>query len=323
GGLFYGASIMLIAQIYHIGEHYPDGIFWWAMGVLPVAALLESVLIMMLAMGLAFTWFFVESSLNFYPTLFPVFLVALVWFLGRGRQSNILFLALIAGLGLWAENTLAWFMSDKPGFQLGAENVALGVGLFVLFHGLSKWLLEKKKNMLADYGTLLGLWVLRFNIITLLIFSFKEPWQALIKTEWHMARLAITLSLLLSVLALWLVYQARKSMVSTVAFALVLNISLWAVMLVGDRAYGILFQFADNILLVGVGIWLIVRGIHSSISHYFYAGVLAILATGLLRYVDLVGDYIGASILFAILAAILLLAAKYWKNHHDKAGTIS
>ncbi|MBW1792639.1 MAG: DUF2157 domain-containing protein [Deltaproteobacteria bacterium] len=38
GGLFYGASIMLIAQIYHIGEHYPDGIFWWAMGVLPVAA---------------------------------------------------------------------------------------------------------------------------------------------------------------------------------------------------------------------------------------------------------------------------------------------
>ncbi|MBW1792640.1 MAG: hypothetical protein JRJ14_10370 [Deltaproteobacteria bacterium] len=214
-------------------------------------------------------------------------------------------------------------MSDRPGFQVGAENVALGVGLFVLFHGLSKWLLERKKNMLADYGTLPGLLVLRFNIITLLIFSFKEPWQALIKTEWHMAHLAITLSLLLSVLALWLVFQARKSMVSTVAFALVLNISLFAVMLVEDRAYGIVFQFADNILLVGVGIWLIVRGIHSSISHYFYAGVLAILATGLLRYIDLVGDYIGASILFAILAAILLLAAKYWKNHHDKAGTIS
>ncbi len=61
----------------------------------------------------------------------------------------------------------------------------------------------------------------------------------------------------------------------------------------------------------------------SNISHYFYAGVLAILTTGLLRYIDLIGDYIGASILFAIIAAILLLTAKYWKNHHAKAGGIS
>ena len=38
---------------------------------------------------------------------------------------------------------------------------------------------------------------------------------------------------------------------------------------------------------------------------------------------DLIGDYVGASILFAILAAILLLAAKYWKNQHAKAGEIS
>ena len=32
GNLFYGASIILIAQIYHLGEHMPDGVFWWALG---------------------------------------------------------------------------------------------------------------------------------------------------------------------------------------------------------------------------------------------------------------------------------------------------
>jgi uncharacterized membrane protein len=323
GGLFYGASIMLIAQIYHIGEHYPDGIFWWAIGVLPVAVLLESTLIMILTVGLGFIWFFVESSMNFYPTLFPVFLVVMFWHLNRGRQSNILFLVLVAGVGIWAEYTLAWLMGDKAGFQPGAENVALGVGLFVFFHGLSRWLVERKEHMLSDYGALLGLWVLRFTIITLFIFSFKEPWRALIKTEWHMANLTIALSLLLSTLALWLAYQARKSLFSTIAFALLFNISLLAVMLVEDRVYGVAFQIADNIVLVGVGIWLILRGIQSNISHYFYAGVLAILATGLLRYIDLIGDYIGASILFAIIAAILLLTAKYWKNHHAKAGEVS
>lgn len=323
GGLFYGASIMLVAQIYHIGEHYPDGIFWWALGVLPVAVLLESTLMMILAGGLGFIWFFVESSLNFYPTLFPVFLGAMFWHLIRGRQSNVLFLCLVAGFGIWAEYTLAWLMSDKAGFQPGAENVALGVGLFIVFHGLSKWLAERKEHMLADYGILLSLWVLRFNIIVLFIFSFQEPWRELIEAEWHMAGAAITASLLLSALALWLVYRARKSMASTAALALLLNIALLAVMLVEDRGYDLAFQFADNILLVVVGIWLIVRGIKSNISHYFYVGVLAILTTGLLRYIDLVGDYIGASILFAILAAILLLAARYWKNHHANAGAAS
>ena len=40
GNLFYGASIILIAQIYHLGEHMPDGVFWWALGSLPFAVLL-------------------------------------------------------------------------------------------------------------------------------------------------------------------------------------------------------------------------------------------------------------------------------------------
>jgi uncharacterized membrane protein len=322
GSFLYGASIMLIAQIYHIGEHFPDGIFWWAIGVLPVAILLESTLIMMLAMSLGFIWFFVESSMNFYPTLFPVFLAAILWHLCRGRQSNILFLSFIFGLGIWSEYTLAWLMGDKSGFKPGAENVALVVGLFVVFHGLSRWLVESKEHRLADYGTLLGLWVLRFTIITLFVFSFKEPWKELIKAEWQLVGTTITLSLLLSILAIWLVYQARKTIVSTVAFVLLFNISLLAVILVKDPGHGVVFQFADNIVLVGVGIWLIVRGIQDHISVYLYAGVFTILATGLLRYIDLIGNYIGASVLFAILAAILLLVAKYWKSHQVKAGEI-
>jgi uncharacterized membrane protein len=117
GGLFYGASIMLIAQIYHIGEHYPDGIFWWAMGVLPIALLLESTLIMLLATGLGFIWFFVESYLNYYPVLFPVFLAASAWHIIRVRQSNILFLIFVAGLGFWAEYLLSWSLGDLAYWQ--------------------------------------------------------------------------------------------------------------------------------------------------------------------------------------------------------------
>ena len=322
GGLFYGTSIMLIAQIYHIDEHFPDGIFWWAMGVLPVALLLENSLVMMLAVGLGFVWFFVESSLDFYPALFPVFLAATAWHLHRGRQSGVLFLTLVAGLTIWAEYSLAWFTSDKPGFQPGAENVALGAGLLLAFHGLAEWLEARKEPIPADYGALLGIWVLRFSIIALFVFSFDDPWRELIEANWKMPGLMIALSLALSASALWLVHAARKPLASTAVFALLLIISLAAVMLVENKEYDRAFQFADNLVLVAAGIRLIAGGIRNSISHYFYLGVLTILATGLLRYIDFVGDYIGTSILFAIVAAILLLAAKYWKSSRAGAGSI-
>ena len=39
GNLFYGASLILIAQIYHLGEHIPNEVFWWALGSLPVGVL--------------------------------------------------------------------------------------------------------------------------------------------------------------------------------------------------------------------------------------------------------------------------------------------
>ena len=88
-------------------------------------------------------------------------------------------------------------------------------------------------------------------------------------------------------------------------------------MLISDESYAVWFQIIDNLLLVSCGIWLIIRGIRSSISHYFFIGVVTILLTGLFRYADLIGDYIGTAILFAIFAAILLITANYWKQHHQ------
>jgi hypothetical protein len=313
---------MLIAQIYHIDEHYPDGIFWWAMGVLPVAVLTESALIMILSVCLGFTWFIVESSLNFYPALFPIFMAAMLWRLSRGRQSNTIFLLLAAALVLWAECTMAWLLSDKPGFQAGGENVALFLGLLLAFHALAKWLVQRKESVPADYGTLLGIWVLRFAIVTLFVFSFYYPWQALISAGWKMPGLAIAVSSLLVLLAVLLAYKAKESMIFTSAFGVLFIAGLVALTQVHDGAFALGFQFADNIALVATGIWLIIIGIRDSVSRYFYLGVFTILTTGLLRYIALVGDYIGTAVLFAILAVIILGAAKYWRSYSAKAGTM-
>ena len=89
-----------------------------------------------------------------------------------------------------------------------------------------------------------------------------------------------------------------------------------------DRAnlnvYTALFQVLDNVALVGTGIWLIVRGTAAGVSHYFFLGVATILLTAFLRYVDLIGDYIGGAVLFMAFAALLLGAARYWKRRQSR-----
>ncbi len=317
GGLLYGASIMLIAQIYHIGEHYPDGIYWWAVGILPAAVLLESVLLMILTITLAFIWFFVESSLSFYPATFPLFIAALGWFLWKGRQSIILFIAFVCAIGFWVEYTVSWFLSYGPGFYVGSENVVAAGLLFLCFHVAGKWLEGQSNAKMVDYGTMLSVWVLRFTIFSLIILSFEASWRELIRTTWRVPGAIPLISVVISSCVLYWRYRIDGKVESTVV---AVGLFLAALLLVmSGRGYSWMsqvLQWADNLVLISLGTWLIVKGIMKIVSHYFFAGVFSILVTALLRYFDLVGDYISAALLFIVFAFILLASAKYWKLHN-------
>ena len=56
GCLFYGAGIWLVAQAFHLEAHYPDGVWWWAIGVLPFALCLDSLLLHVLFVSLLALW---------------------------------------------------------------------------------------------------------------------------------------------------------------------------------------------------------------------------------------------------------------------------
>jgi uncharacterized membrane protein len=314
GGLCYGASIMLIAQIYHIGEHFPDGIFWWALGILPLALILRSNLLMLLTIMLAFIWFFVESGLNYYPVFFFVFMAALAWHVFRMRQSNILFLALVVGIVTLAEYSMSWGLDEMYRFGFGPENMVLGVALFLVFYALSKWFASVDDHKMVDYGALLGVWTLRFAIVSLFVFSFEEPWREIIQAEWERTQLAIVISFMAVIASILFTYYVSRNIVSITAFSLFYLCSLFVVMRLDPTASGLL-QVFDNLMLVATGVWLIVLGIRNGISHYYYLGVSTVLGAGFLRYIDFVGDYIGAAILFAVFAAILLVTARYWKSN--------
>lgn len=127
-----GASIMLIAQMYHIHGHTPDAILYWALGALLAAILARSTPALAATFVLIVAWTWSERSLTEAPH----------W----------------GFLPLWAATaaTAAW-MSWRPGLHLAALSLvswlaALG---FLLLDGHAHWLVALI-GALAAVGAAVG-----------------------------------------------------------------------------------------------------------------------------------------------------------------------
>ena len=312
GSICYGATIMLIAQIYHIGEHFPDGIFYWALGVLPLIFITRSRLIAFLCLALATTWALVETDTDFFPASYPLFLVFCIWLAWIRRDSALLFLGGLAGLIFWFNLLLAWVGGNWYTFDAIIDQLPATISLGLLLTGFSWWLRRHSDRQLQNYGRVLHLWLMRGGIVLLLVLSFDDFWRELAREDYLFGFLA-PLLLLFGGAAGY--YLARTSGVSAFGPLLINALFfflafLWVHLGNGNGNYP---AIAANLMLVVTGIWLIRRGIDDAVTHFFYTGVGVLLLTALLRYFDLIGDYIGGAILFMIAAAVLFGAARYWR----------
>ncbi len=329
GNLFYGASIILVARIYHLGEHMPDGVFWWALGSLPLAVLLCSPWLTLFSGLLALLWLCLELGTGFLgatfvSVTFPVFLAAELYVLVRARGSPLLFLTFTASLFLWLQTALAATWTDGREPLWSAEHVPVGAALFILAHAAGHRLLAMDSGKAKDYGTALSLWTLRLALLGMLVLSFERPWIELLSAEWnHQAGMWIVFAALAAI-ALRIGTKAGKP--STLLPLTILAAGATAAVVAtgahADEAdhevYAAWFQVLDNVALVAAGIGLIVRGTATGVSHYFFLGVATILLTALMRYADLIGDYLGGAVLFMAFAALLLGAARYWKSRQGR-----
>lgn len=323
GSLFYGASIILIAQIYHLGEHMPDGVFWWALGSLPFGVVLCHAWLTLLSAWLALVWFFMEYALGFFGASFPLFVAAQLYVLVRGRPSISLFLTAVVSLFFWIEAALSVLWADSSGrLEPAAEHVFVGVALFILARAASHYLQARDESRAKDYGAVLSVWTLRLGLLGLLVLSFEAPWADLIEADWNnLGSMWVVVGASMAG-AVWLGTRTARlpSLLTLSLLSLLSAAAMLAVMLIEDADGAVYLQILGNISLVGAGTWLIVQGTLRGISHYFSLGVGTILLTAFLRYVDLIGDYIGAALLFLVLALVLLGAARYWKVRQTQEG---
>ena len=323
GNLFYGASIILIAQIYHLGEHMPDGVFLWAFGSLPFAVLLCNAWLTLFSGLLALLWLYLEFRTGFLAPVFlaaafPLFLAAEAYVLVRARASTLLFLMFVASLILWFETLLSvvW-MDERARPEISAEHVCVGAALFFLAHAVSHWLHASESVKAKDYGAVLSLWTLRFALLSMLVLSFEAPWARLLGSDWsHQTSMWIVVAVLAAT-ALW-IGSRRAKLPGLLALVVLCGVPMVAVVATRSEHGAVYFQVLDNVALVATGIWLIVRGTTSGTSHYYFLGVATILLTAFMRYVDLIGSYLDSAILFMGLAVLLLGSARYWKVRQSR-----
>ena len=327
--LLYGASIILVAQIYHLGEHMPDGVFWWALGTVPFAVLLRSPVLAIMSGSLSLVWLAIEYraeflGATFFVGAFPIFLAIELYVLIRGRASIALFLMFLASLVVYVAVALAVAWTDGRGQpEASAEHMLVGAALLVLGHAAAGWLLERDEAKAKDFGAVLSAWTLRLALVGMLILSFEEPWSGLLEAHWDQQPTMWPVLVGLMAAALWLAARTGKLpgllLMVAVTGGVMIAVVLTGTLVNGSETehYAASLQVLDNIALVATGAWLIVQGTTVGSSHYFFLGIAVILLTALMRYLDLIGDYIGGAVLFLAFAAVLLGAARYWRNRQD------
>jgi len=132
GTMLFGAGIWLVAQIYHIEEHYPTGFLVWALGALALAWALDSVPQGLLAAGLLGGWSTTEAFGFRAPEFWAVPLVLaglgpLAW-----RRRSVVLATAVLAMGQWL--LVVNLVALGAGALALATSLGLGAGLVACGH---------------------------------------------------------------------------------------------------------------------------------------------------------------------------------------------
>lgn len=312
GAFSYGASIMLIAQIYHLGEHFPDGLYWWALGVLPVALLTGSRLLHGMHWLLATFWLFAESRYGL-GWSYPLFLLALAWQLARQQRSRVLVFALLWGSFLWLHALFATLIGERRVLEPDPAHLWIDTGLLLVVHAWVQMKAGGDDAWWRDTAQAINLWLLRLALVVLFVFSFSGVWDNLLDDIAGAGGIAIAGLLACDLVVLALI--TRLSLPRRVNVALVMlltHLFLFGGWIAGADGSPLMFAVMINLVLLATGIRLLVRGLEIQAAWLFYTGVTVILLQALVRYLDVMGDYISGALLFLAAGAVLFAAARFW-----------
>jgi uncharacterized membrane protein len=330
----YGSGIWLIAQIFNLNAHYPDGFYWWALGSIPLAFLGQSSLLWFLVIVLEIIWCFTEANVNFNST----------W-LFFGRDTNLpsaaylMPLLLLPGF-IWAHlkncpTTMAlhligfacWCLSLWIAWNFQSLAIPLLGALFALYWLAGMVIKTKEKLFFVSHQIgLLATWPM---LCIISFYAFQKEITERIKPEYnHGYATADGLFMFLIGITILIVYF--KSVLSKthykpisfkemiLAFAILAQFSLAPAIsyYFGSECSFAMFIIA-NISMLGYSAVMMDEGLKTNSSPKFFLGVSTFLLWTIIRYFDLfgnVGGMLGASLLFFLSSLVLIGLAFFWRQ---------
>lgn len=326
GTMFYGAGIWLVAQIYNIDEHYPNGFLFWALGALAMAWAIRSTANGLLAAVLLAIWGGCETLDFRAPEYWSVLIIAagilpLAW---KQRSALLLAAALAAIQWLLALNAATWgagshaltaslafgvllvaasrlTAADRPDFASGASVMSFfGFGAFLVcayllsFHDASRDLLDWKHGD-GLHGTTAA--VFGWTLFTLGLGGWAWLGQrSLLRREIEIHREE------------WLLPIALIYCFSYAAMGL----RIWD--------WGVIVSWSFNLMLLGVAVMWMWRGCQESRLRPTVLGSLLLSAVVLARYFDLFQSLAERGLAFILLGVIFVVEALYYRKVRRETG---
>ncbi len=348
GCLFYGSGIWLVAQVFHVPVHFPTGFWLWALGVLPFALLLDTLLLHLLLTSLLAIW--VGTEVIGFPNLGA-------WLFGRwGMIPNAAYtLPLLALPGLaWAYRRrlpiavipyvalLAWWVVLQPiAWHLEFYIVYFIGGVGGLFLLVAEC--HRHGNPFAVPYRFCGALLAGGALIPLSFYDFhREAFHSKqgVLSEIVVRGLGTSMAIfVLTVATIAVVTVLRRRQTPTqvapqgevVPFLreqwLPLGVTslmalppVWNVLTYSIPGSALLPTIVANVAMILVSLWLIHVGLRDERVVPFGGGVAYFLLWSLLRYVDLFADaggMLGAALMFFLCGAALFGVAMFW--HQRKA----
>lgn len=339
GCLLYGGGIWLIAQVFQVSGHDPDLFWWWAVGVLPFALALDTLvmhflLVTLLAIWAGYEvlgfgdmgqWLFWGRARSIPDGAYGLLALATPGFWWAYRKKSAQAISLYVPLIAWwvVLQPFAWKLQSNPTYYIGA----VGALLLLLAEA------HKPGSPMAIPYRFFGAALIAGVLIPLSYHGVNRSMGQSLSQSWSilqpMAIAVLSVGVLAAIilarrgsakgpadLPSQLLELARCQWLPCSLVVLMTVLGLWS----GTQGDPLLPTIAANVAMVVLAFWLMQVGLREDRGTPFGAGVIYFLLWAVLRYIDLFGEFggmLGAALVFFACGATLFGVAYFW--NHRKA----
>jgi uncharacterized membrane protein len=314
GTMIFGSGIWLVAQIYHIEEHYPNGIFVWALAALALAWVLPSIPQALLAAILLIVWNGFEA-LRFRS---PLYLAPALVAIGTLPLAMLLRSRVLTAAGLTAFLVSLVFMLQH---SYSFFQVPLFLSLAAAFIGAGI-VFRRDERAAAPASIFIGFGMVLFYVL-LFSLTFSDVSRHLADSfrgwqhgAWYIV--ATVLAVALWAVALFPYGSLKERLLSSHEFDYLVVPAVLVLVLVSSlRAFGVqnfLPWTAYNLLFLASVILLMMRGFRTGRQRLVVTGCLLFAAYALARYTDLFYSLLARSAVFLVMGGVMIGVGYFFKQ---------